>query len=358
MICPKCGFDNPGGSFCGKCGSPLPAQSAPVYQPPAPKPKNKKMLMMAIAAVVVVIVVVLAAVFVFMPKASSQSAPQSTLSTFLDGASSNDAAKLIDATILHFDTANRSLYLSSMTGANITMYDVEIISMEDIPVSSAPADIKKDVTNFTNAIQAHFGITIQESQFVKATVKNTSDSDTMTSYLLLSKVDGKWYFDIFANYLADDWAKDRSMGDKGESNIFDLGSTDTIDSPIGTFVAGTNNSGTWNFQLSWISSTNVRFTDCKIQLSIGGHTSIAMSIPSSLKVNIPVSAGTATSYDLTIVDSGTSGYLSSGDQFKFGPIGNAIGKNAYQPMGSTITVMLTYTQTNGAIAVGFLTLTN
>jgi hypothetical protein len=355
MICPKCGFDNPGGSFCGKCGSPLQAQSAPVYQPPAPKPKNKKMLM-ALAAVVVVIVVVLAAVFVFMPKASSQSTPQATLTTFLDGASSKDPAKLIDATILHFDTANRSLYISSMSGANISMYDVDIVKMEDIPVTSAPTDIKKDVVNFTTSIQTHFGITIQESQFVKATVKNSSDSITMTSYLLLSKVDGKWYFDLFGNYLADDWANDRSMGDRGESGgFFDFGSSSTS-TPLGSFVTGANNSGYWNFQLSFISSSSVRFTDCKIQLSVGGHMSSALSIPSNLKLNIPVSVGTATSYDLTITDLDSSGYLSSGDQFKFGPISGASGKNAYQPAGTTITVILTYSETGGSIAVGFLTI--
>jgi len=357
MICPKCGFDNPNGSFCGKCGTALPQQSAPFYQPPAPKPKNNKKLLVAVAALVVVVVVVLAAVFVLTPKAASpgQSSAQSTLNTFLDGATSNNAAKLIDSTILHFDTANRALYLSAFSGANISMYDVQVMSMQDVSVSSAPADIKKDVTNFTTAIQNKFGITIQESQFVKATVRNSSQSESMTSYLLLSKVNGTWYFDIFANYSDDDWAKDRSMGDRGEGNIFDFGSTSTT-TPVATFAAGSNSSGYWSFQVGYISSSSVRFTDCKIQLSVGSHTSSAISIPSTLKVNVPVSAGTATSYDITISDLDSSGFISSGDQFKVGPISGASGKNAYQSSGTTITVILTYTQTGESIAVGFLTI--
>lgn len=294
---------------------------------------------------------VLAAVFFVMPKASSQSTPQSTLNTFLDDAKSNDATKMIDATILHFDTANRSVYIGSMTSGYIAMYHVEVISMEDVPVSSAPADIKMDVTNFTAVFQTLYGITIQDSQFVKVTVKNSSDSTTVTSYMLLSKVDGKWYFDIFM-YLSDDWAKDRSMGDQGMS-FFDFGPTEQIN-PLATFSLGTNNSGYWNFKISSVNSASVRFTDCRIQLSMGGKLSSAVSIPSTLRLNIPISAGTATGYDLTIVDSGASGYLSSNDMFRFGPIGNVTGNNANQPAGTAIIVILTNTQTGG-FATGFLT---
>jgi hypothetical protein len=215
IICPKCGFDNPIGSFCGNCGSALPAQPASIYQPPTPKRKGKKMIMVAIVAVIVVVAVVLAAMMFVLPKAS-QSSPSVAIDTYFDGVKSHDAAKIVDSTIMHFDTANRTILMNSfnLSWANMTMTNITIVSTEDISMSNVPADIKVDVTNFTNAFQKAYSITIQDSQFEKITIKqanSSTDSFSSTAYLLFSKVDGKWYFDIYVSYTPAEWAADRSM---------------------------------------------------------------------------------------------------------------------------------------------------
>jgi hypothetical protein len=219
MICPKCGYDNPGGGYCQKCGSPLPAQSAPVYQPPTPKRKGKKMLIGAILAVVVVVAVILVAVMFVLPKAA-QTSPQAAMDAYFDGVKNHNAAQIIDSTVMHFDTANRSKLMSELNSSwdSITMTDVEIVSSEQISMSDIPADIKLDMTNYTMALENIYQITIQESQFQKVTIKqsnSSTDTNTSTTYVLFTKVDGKWYLSIYVNYSLADWAADRSMSDKG-----------------------------------------------------------------------------------------------------------------------------------------------
>ncbi len=354
MICPRCGFDNPGGSFCGKCGAQLAVQIAPLNRPPAPGPRSRKTLFIAIVAVVVVVAVMLAAVLVFLPKAD-QLTPQAALTNYFDGAKEHDANKLVDNMILHFDTANRSRYIENIAAqwGNMAIDNFTVISMEDISMSNTPADIQLDVTNFTTVLRNAFGFTIQESQFVKATTKETKTSVSVTAYLLFSMVDGKWYYDILS-YSTDDWAEDRSMGDKGIdfSSLPLFESVNTARVLTGSFT-GTNSSGFWSFTLDTISLSSVRFTDCEVQMAIGGQSSIAIAIPLSLKVTIPIS-GTANSYDLTIDDFGTSGYLSAGDVFMLGPINNATGKNAYQPAGRSVSLFLIEPQTERVFAMGTL----
>ncbi len=350
MICPRCGFDNPGGSFCGKCGAQLAVQATPVYQPPAPRPKSRKMIFIAIIAVVVVVAVVLAAVLVFLPK-TDQSTPQSALTNYLDGAKERDANKLLDSTIMRFDTANRSMYIENMTAQweNMSMDNVTVVSMVDISMSNTPADIKLDVTNLTTNLQKKLGITIQESQFVKATIKETSSSDPETTYLLLSKVDGKWYFDILLSYSTEDWAADRSMGDRGEDYSFIGGDDSDSGTPMGSF-SGMNSSGYRIITLASISSSTVRYDDCEVMLAIGSHISNHVAIPNSMPLTIPISAGTATGYYLTITDYGTSGYLSAGDIFVLGPFTGASGLNAVQPTGTQVNLTLIYSPTGETIA--------
>ena len=352
MICPKCGFDNPSGSFCGQCGSPLPAQSSPVYQPPTPKRNSNKMLMVAIVAIVIVVAVVLAAVMFVLPK-TAQSSPEATMETYFDGAKNHNAAQILDSTVMHFDTANRSLLISDLNSSwsNMNVTNVEIVSSEGISNSNVPADIKLDVTNFTTAVQNAYHITIQESQFQKVTVKwtnSSTDSYTSTSYVLFSKVDVKWYFDIIVSYSVDDWAADRSKSDQG---VRYYSST-----PTGSFTYGMNNSGYWVFTVGSISSSTLNYTDCKVQLTVGSHVSNAIAIPASLYMTIPIGAENAIGYDLFITDYGTSGYLSRGDFFSIGPINNATGKNAFQPVGTQITLTLIYSSTGEAIATKSFTL--
>jgi hypothetical protein len=220
MICPNCGFDNPSGFFCGKCGAQLPVQPAPIPQQPMPKGKDKKTLIMAVVAVVIVVAVILAAVLVVLPKATAQSSPQATLSSYLDGSKEQNAAKVVDSTILHFNSTIRSMFISGFANQTFTssMINITVVSMQDIPMADVPTNITSDVTNFTDAIQSHFGIVVQASQFVKVTIKQTNistDPATATTYLLLSQVDGKWYFDIFLAYSAEDWAADQSISDGG-----------------------------------------------------------------------------------------------------------------------------------------------
>lgn len=82
-------------------------------------------------AVIVVVAVVLAAVMFVLPK-DSQSSPSAAIDTYFEGVNDHDAAKLVDSTIMHFDTANRTIIISSfnsswsnMIGANITLIGTE-----------------------------------------------------------------------------------------------------------------------------------------------------------------------------------------------------------------------------------------
>jgi hypothetical protein len=332
--------------------------AAPVYQPPAPRPKSKKTLMIAIVAVVLVVVVVLAAVMFVLPKAA-QSTPGSALNAYFDGTKERDAAKIIDCTIMHFDTTNRSLFITSLTDQleNLSEFNVSLVSMEDISMSNVPADIKLDSMNFTTALQNRFLITIQDSQFVKVTIKQTNsstDSYTSTTYVLLIKVDGKWYLNIYANYSLSDWATDRSMSDRGYSPF--PGSTPGISTtPTGSF-AGMNSSGYRILTLVSISSSTLSYDDCEVRLTIGTHTSYPAAIPSSMHLTIPVIAGTATGYNLTIVDSGTTGYVSAGGLFTLGPFTSASGLNAIQPTGTVVIMSLIYASTGETIATATFTL--
>jgi hypothetical protein len=293
MICPKCGFDNPIGSFCGNCGSALPAQPASIYQPPTPKRKGKKMLTVAIVAVIVVVAVVLVSVMFVLPK-GSQSSPSAALDTYLDGVKSHDAAKIVDSSIMHFDTANRTILMSSfnLSWSNMTTTNITIISTEDISMSNVPADIKVDVTNFTNALQNAYSITIQDSQFEKITIKQTNsstDSFNSTDYVLFSKVDGKWYLDLSVSYTQAEWAADRSMTDKGWSYFPNFDSS----TPTATFTAGSNSTGYRYFMISMISSSTISFNDCEVRLTVGGHVGSTMDVPSTLHVIMPINAGTS-----------------------------------------------------------------
>jgi uncharacterized membrane protein YvbJ len=221
MICPNCGFENPDGSFCGNCGSSLPAHAASIYQPPTPKRKGKKVLMVAVIAIIVVVAVVLAAVMFVLPK-DSQSSPSAAIDTYFEGVNDHDAARIMDSTIMHFDTANRTILMNSFNSSwsNMVSANITVISTEDVSTSNVPVDIKVDVTNFTNVLQKVYKIAIQDSQFEKITVKQTNsstDSFSSTAYVLFSKVDGKWYLDLYVSYTPAEWAADRSMADKGWS---------------------------------------------------------------------------------------------------------------------------------------------
>jgi hypothetical protein len=63
-----------------------------------------------------------------------------------------------------------------------------------------------------------------------------------------------------------------------------------------------------------------------------------------------VIAGNSTGYELTIVDSGTHGYLSAGDLFTDGPFTNTGGLNERQPTGTRATLAMLYIPTGGVIA--------
>jgi hypothetical protein len=126
--------------------------------------------------------------------------------------------------------------------------------------------------------------------------------------------------------------------------------------PVGAMPGGTDSSGSWRFSLVAISQNNVRFTDCSIVLSIGGLTSARVAIPASLHLNIPISGGNATGYDLNINDVGSLGYLSAGTEFVIGPVINPSGNNAYQPPGTQITFQLCYDISGGVVTQGELTL--
>jgi hypothetical protein len=65
---------------------------------------------------------------------------------------------------------------------------------------------------------------------------------------------------------------------------------------------------------------------------------------------MPVNTGTATGYELTIADSGTSGYVSAGDLFTVGPFANTTGLNAKQPTGTQVTMTMLFIPTGGVIA--------
>jgi hypothetical protein len=351
MICPKCGFENPNGGFCGNCGSVLPVEPASIYQPPTPKRKGKKMLMVAIVAVIVVVAVVLAAVMFVLPK-GSQSSPSAAIDAYFDGVKSHDAAKMVDSTVMHFDTANRSILLSSLniSSSNMAMTNITIVSTEDISTSDVPADIKLDVTNFTNALQKAYSITIQDSQFEKITIKQTNsstDSFSSTAYVLFSKVDGKWYFDLYVSYSEAEWEADRSMTDKGWGYFPGYSST-----PTATFTAGSNSTGYRYFMISTISSSTptISYNDCEVRLTVGGHVGSTVDIPSTLHVVMPVNAGTSTGYELSIVDEVTKGYVSVGDFFTVGPFTNTTGLNARQPTGTQVTLTMLYIPTGEVIA--------
>jgi hypothetical protein len=164
---------------------------------------------------VVVLVLVLAAVMVILPK-NGQSTPESALNSYAEGVQQKDAYKIIDSTIMHFDSANRTNLASNLTAqwTYTSLINITITNMEDISMSSVPANITSDVTNFTNSLQKMFSITVEQSQFVKVTVKQTNsstDSFSSIAYLLTSKVDGKWYFDMIVSYTPSEWAKDLSM---------------------------------------------------------------------------------------------------------------------------------------------------
>jgi len=347
MICPNCGFDNPSGSFCGKCGASISA-GTPAAQAPMPKPKGKKTLFVAIAAIVIVVAVVLAAVLVFLPK-TDQANPEAALTGYFDGAKNHDAIRIVDSTIMHFDTANRSLLISSLNSSwsNMTFNNVTITNTEAISSSSVPADIKLDVTNFTNYLQNKFQLTVQESQFLKVTMTQTNsstDSYSATTYTLFSKIDGKWYFDIYVSYSTIEWAADRSYGDRGGFNF--PGTVITTTPPTGTFLNGINSTGSWHISVLSMSSSTVNYSDCLVKLTIGTHVSSMVPI-SSLNMTILISAGNATGYTLTINDFGSSGYVSAGDLFTVGPFTSASGLNAKQPTGTAVTLTLYYKTTGG-----------
>ena len=352
MICPKCGFDNPNGSFCGNCGESLGGPIVSVSRSPRPRSKSKNMIIV-IVAIFTVVAVVLAAVMVMSPKDSTQSSPSTAIDTYLDGVKSHDAAKMVDSTVMHFDTANRSIIMNSLniSWSNGAMANITIVSMEDISMSNVPADIKLDVTNFTNALQKAYSINIQDSQFEKITYKQTNsstDSFTLSAYSLFSKVDGKWYFDLYVGYTQAEWAADRSMTDMGLGGSY----FPNFDSstPTGSFTTGSNSTGYRYFMISTISSSTVSYNDCEVRLTVGGHVGITVDVPSALHVIMPVNAVTSTGYELTIVDEVTRGYVSVGDFFTVGPFTNATGLNAMQPTGTQVTMTMLYIPTGGVIA--------
>ena len=216
-------------------------------------------------------------------------------------------------------------------------------------MSNVPADIKVDVTNFTNALQKAYSITIQNSQFEKITWKQTNsstDSFTSTAYSLFSNVDGKWYFDLYVSYTPEEWAADRSMTDKGWDYFPNFDSS----TPTGTFTAGSNSTGYRYFMISTISSSTVSYKDCEVRLTVGGHVGSMVDVPFALHVIMPVNAGNSTGYELTIVDEVTRGYVSVGDFFTVGPFTNATGLNAMQPTGTQVTMTILYVPIGGVIA--------
>jgi hypothetical protein len=311
-------------------------------------------MVVAIVSVVIVAVLVLAAVMVMLPKAGqeAQSTPESAMSMYLEGAQERNASKMIDSTLMHFDTANRTMFLV-LLGAQSTgpiMMNISITGTEEIPMADVPTSIKLDVTNFTTAIQKSYSISVQESQFLKITIKQTNsstDSYSVTSYMLLSKVDGKWYFDIYVRYSTADWAVDRSMSAKGWGNY--PGSVQPT-TPIGS-LGGTKNNGSWVFTLNSIDSSSVKYSDCMVKLTVGGQSSSAGSISTNTTYSIYLTASTG--YTVYFTDSGASGYLSAGDSVKIGPIGG-LGINPVPPAGTMVTLTLYYDPTGGVIASGTL----
>ena len=357
MICPKCGFDNPVGTICGNCGTPLAVQAAPVPQPPTPKPKNKNLIIVAVVAVIVVIVLVLATVMFVLPKSSeeAQSSPDAALNMYVDSVMKHNATNFIDSIITHFDTANRTAIINSMSqGSNMTGSNVTITATEDISPSSVPTDIKSEVTNFTNAIQRVYSISVQDSQFVKVTIKFTNsstDSYSQTEYVLCSKVAGKWYVDPYISYSTTDWGADRSMSDRNYVNYYP-GQVSTLTTPTGSLMS-MNSSSYWIFSLTSISNSTVKYSQCMIQLLVGSQSSSALSFTTNTQWAIYLTSSTG--FTIDVVDGGTPGYLSAGDYVAIGPIGGSSGLNVFQPAGTSVTLILIYTSTGGTIAETTLT---
>jgi hypothetical protein len=332
----------------------LGAQAAPIPDP-SPKPRSKNVLIVAVVAVIVVVALVLAAVLVALPSSSqaAQSTPESTMNMYLDGIRQHNATKMIDSTLMHFDAANRSTFINSLGSQSTGNYlsNISIVSMDAIALSDVPVKIEKDMTNFTTVIQKVYKVTVQESQFLKVTIKQTGssgDSNSSTAYLLLSKVDGKWYFDLYVSYSAEDWAADRSMSEKGWGNY--PGGLQTTTTPIG-FFTGTKSSGYWLFSLESISDPSVKFSDCMFSLTVGNQESSRTSVSTSTWFAISLSSSAR--YTMEVVDSGASGYLSVGDLVEFGPIGG-MGMNPAPPKGTLVTLTVYYNPTGEAIASGTL----
>jgi hypothetical protein len=252
---------------------------------------------------------------------------------------------------LHFDTANRSVYIATMSGqgSNMSLSNIKIDHMEAISASDVPADIRRDVTNITPKLERLYNVVIQDSQFVKLTLTQTNsstDSMTETVFLLVSKIDGKWYYDIFVSYSMDDWMADRSMTDQGRQLFPGLADT----TPSGSLNAF-KSSGFWTFYIGSISDSNVKYSDCLVTLTIGGQTSSAVSLSSMTQWTIYINAGPATGYTLTLSEYGASGTLNAGDELQIGPLQGSSGLNAVQADGTQVTLTLKY-KTGGTIATG------
>ena len=353
MFCPYCGAESDGGQRCGKCGALLGEQGFPNRQPSAPKRKGKRSLLIAIVAIAVVAAFILAAVLVATPKTEASTA-KATMSAYFEGTKEHNATKMIDCSIMHFDTANRSSLLDNWNGwnflwLNASATNTSVTDLEEISTPSVPSGIMMDVMNFTDAVQDAYRITIQGSQFVKVTMKQTNSSVdfcSRTTYTLFSMVGGVWYYDIYVSYTTAEWSANCSMGDMGWDNFFN-GSPAT---PTGHFYypSGRNISGYWTPRLESISSPTVKYTDCEVQLIIGDQQSSVVAIPASTYVTIPIN-GSAQQYELIYIDSDVSGYLSPGDAFLIGPRDDS-GSDPSILAGSMYTLRLLYAPTGGLIA--------
>jgi hypothetical protein len=123
--------------------------------------------------------------------------------------------------------------------------------------------------------------------------------------------------------------------------------------PAGAMSPGSNSSGNWVFTVVAISQTNVRITDCTVFLTIDDLRSDAYAFSASSRLNMHI--GSVTSYDLKVKDVGELGYLSAGDEFVIGPVGNSTGNNAFQPLGTQVIIHILYAPSGGQIVEGRLT---
>jgi hypothetical protein len=117
-----------------------------------------------------------------------------------------------------------------------------------------------------------------------------------------------------------------------------------------------NSSGYWVFTILAIDRSSIRLMDCEVRLIVGNDSSSLIAIPSLHRIEFKIDSGNATGYSMDIIDKGPQGNLSADDQFVIGPINNITGKNAYQSIGTLITLEIVYSPTRGTMVTKSFTL--